>query len=119
MFVSLCLIKPIKSIVKAQFISFAFAGGLLERQLSEITKTTSVTNLHLDKIRTLIIPIPPLNEQDDILSRTEKELKPTNAATARTEREIALLREHRTTWTADVVTGLARGIEPRASRPSN
>jgi type I restriction enzyme, S subunit len=105
MFVSLCLIKPIKSLVNPHFISFAFAGGLLAQQLADTTKTTSVTNLHLDKIRTLILPVPPLEEQSDILVKTREEFAPLDTAIDRLEREIKLLREYRTRLVADVVTG--------------
>lgn len=104
-FVSLCLIKPIKSAIDPYFMAFAFEGGLLERQLSEITKTTSVTNLHLEKIRGLIVPVPPLVEQANILRETRIVVTPVQEAIARTEREIALMQEYRTRLTADVVTG--------------
>ncbi len=116
-FVSLCLIKPIERLVSAHFIAFAFAGGLLEHQLSEITKTTSVTNLHLDKIRTLLIPLPPRDEQDQILKSTNVEVEPVEVAIARTEREIALMQEYRTRLTADLVTGKLDVREAAAKLP--
>jgi len=116
-FVSLCLIKPIKSLVDPRFISFAFAGGLLEQQLADTTKTTSVTNLHLDKIRTLILPLPPLAEQADIFGKTHEELDPIETTISRLEREIDLLREYRTRLVADVVTGKLDVREAAARLP--
>ena len=116
-FVSLCLIKPIKALVNPHFISFAFAGGLLAQQLADTTKTTSVTNLHLDKIRTLILPLPPLNEQSAILVKTREELAPVDIAISRLEREIELLREYRTRLVADVVTGKLDVREAAARLP--
>jgi type I restriction enzyme S subunit len=104
-FVSLCLIKPIKSLVSADFISFAFAGGLLMQQLADNTKTTSVTNLHLDKIRGLLLPLPPLQEQLEILIKTSEHVTPIVRAVGRLQREIELLRESRTRLVADLVTG--------------
>jgi len=104
-FVSLCLLKPIRSLIDPYFLSFAFEGGILERQLNEITKTTSVTNLHLEKIRELIIPIPPLQEQLSIMEAIKKELVPINAARERAHYEISLLREYHVRLIADVVTG--------------
>jgi type I restriction enzyme S subunit len=104
-FVSLCLIKPIKAIVNSHFISFAFAGGLLAQQIADTTKTTSVTNLHLDKIRTLVLPLPPLHEQSEILVKSLEEIAPIDIAISRFEREVELLREYRTRLVADIVTG--------------
>jgi len=53
----------------------------------------------------LRIPLPSVAEQKEILDHLETQLAPTDAAIARPEREIALLREYRTRLTADVVTG--------------
>jgi type I restriction enzyme, S subunit len=116
-FVSLCLIKPIKSLVRPEFISFAFAGGLLVQQLADSTKTTSVTNLHLDKIRGLILPLPPLHEQSEILVKTRVEIAPIELAVSRLGREIDLLREYRTRLVADVVTGKLDVREAAARLP--
>ena len=116
-FVSLCLIKPIKAAIDPYFMAFAFEGGLLERQLSEITKTTSVTNLHLEKIRGLIVPVPPLVEQANILRETRIVVTPVQEAIARTEREIALMQEYRTRLTADLVTGKLDVREAAAKLP--
>lgn len=53
----------------------------------------------------LDLPVVPLGEQKTIAEFIRSELRETEAAITRTEREIALLREYRTTLTAEVVTG--------------
>ena len=51
------------------------------------------------------VPLPPHAEQQAIVRGIEAESAPANAAIARLEREISLLREYRTRLVADVVTG--------------
>lgn len=116
-FVSLCLIKPIKSLIDSYFVSLVFEGGVLKHQLNEITKTTSVTNLHLEKINELIVPVPPLEEQIQILKNVTKDLEAIGIAIEHNYIEIALLREYRTRLIADVVTGKLDVREAAASLP--
>lgn len=49
--------------------------------------------------------VPPLNEQNEIVTYSETATVDLNTAIARTEREIALMQEYRTRLTADLVTG--------------
>lgn len=49
--------------------------------------------------------IPPLNEQNEIVTYSETATVKLNTAITRTEREIALMQEYRTRLTADIVTG--------------
>ena len=49
--------------------------------------------------------VPPLNEQNEIVTYSETATVDLNTAIARTEREIALMQEYRTRLTADIVTG--------------
>jgi type I restriction enzyme S subunit len=52
-----------------------------------------------------ILWFPSLNEQTQILEYLGREMAPFDTAIIRTQREIDLLREYRTTLTAEVVTG--------------
>lgn len=51
------------------------------------------------------IPIPPLSEQQQIVSHIEKETAKLNQAIATIEKEIALVQEYRTALIAEAVTG--------------
>ena len=53
----------------------------------------------------LRLALPPVSEQQLINESISLKTRPLNTATARTEREIALMQEYRTRLTADVVTG--------------
>ena len=62
-------------------------------------------NLSMDDLGNFVCPVPPLDEQQQILEFVMIATKPIADAIARYEREITLLREYRTRLTADVVTG--------------
>jgi type I restriction enzyme S subunit len=79
----------------ASFWPFARSHALVNLQ----------TNLNSTRYGQFQIPVPPPSEQVRIVNQISLESKALNAAIARTETEIALLREYRTTLTADVVTG--------------
>jgi type I restriction enzyme S subunit len=62
-------------------------------------------NINAQVVRSLRVPLPPLAEQDSIRSYLDSSTVTLKTAIARTEREIILMQEYRTTLTADVVTG--------------
>jgi type I restriction enzyme, S subunit len=62
-------------------------------------------NLSMEDLGNFVCPVPPLDEQQQILEFVMIATKPIADAIARYEREITLLREYRTRLTADVVTG--------------
>jgi len=61
--------------------------------------------LYWDQFKRLYHPLPPIQEQRQIVSHIKSETNLLNVAISRTEREIGLLREYRTRLVADVVTG--------------
>lgn len=73
--------------------------------------------LYTDDFYDIKMPVPPVEEQDGIMARLDKDLSGTNTAISRLEREIELLREYRTRLVADVVTGKLDVREAAASLP--
>jgi type I restriction enzyme S subunit len=63
------------------------------------------TNLNSTRYGQFSVPVPPSEEQVQIVEWVGNESSPVSVAVNRTEREIALLREYRTRLIADVVTG--------------
>ena len=82
-----------------------------------IFNRATIQNIGADKYANLIVPIPPIAEQQAILDFIEKDIAPLRAAIARTEREIALMQEYRTRLTADLVTGKLDVREAAAKLP--
>lgn len=66
---------------------------------------TTIKHVYPDELRGLWTCVPPVSEQEQIAASLDSALLGCNAATARLEREIELLREYRTRLVADVVTG--------------
>ena len=65
----------------------------------------------------LLIPVPPLKEQDAILGWVGSETQRLVSAISTAERGIGLLREYRTRLIADVVTGKLDAREAAAHLP--
>jgi len=70
-------------------------------------------NISQDTIKSLRLPIPPISEQQEIVTYIKKETTLIDKTIARTEREIELIQEYRSRLVSDVVTGKldVRGIE--------
>lgn len=58
-FVSLALIKLNKKLLDVSYLNQFFKSNFLDLQLSQRAKQGTVTNLHLEEIRELLIPLPP------------------------------------------------------------
>ena len=74
--------------------------------------------LYTDDFYDIQLPVPPLDEQVEIMSAMTVETAALNTAITRTEREIALIQEYRTRLTADIVTGKLDVREAAAKLPA-
>ena len=108
-FVSLCLLKPVFQDIDSYFLSYIFQGKIIDDQILESSKTTSVTNLHLDKIPNLTIVVPPLSEQQAIANFLDDKLAQIDEHIAKKQRMIELLKEQKTVIINQAVT---KGINP-------
>lgn len=77
LFVSLCLIKPIKDIIENHYLSdYLSSNGL--PQILERGKKMTVTNLHLVEIKQLLIPVPTFKIQSkisEIISKVDSSIQ--------------------------------------------
>jgi type I restriction enzyme S subunit len=73
--------------------------------------------LYTDDFYDIRLPVPPFEEQKEIMSAMTIETAALTTAIARTEREIALMQEYRTRLTADLVTGKLDVREAAAKLP--
>lgn len=106
-FVSLCLIKLRKEI-NPHYFTYFFNSPLVDEQLNFGSSRTSVTNLHLEKIKELLIVLPPINEQDKIIKAIDELTNPIAKAISIKEQEIEKLKEYKTVLIDQVVTGKVR-----------
>jgi type I restriction enzyme S subunit len=62
-YVSVCLIKPDRSLVDSHFLNAAMNTIAVKRQADQRIKGIGVPDLHLDQIREFLIPLPPMGIQ--------------------------------------------------------
>jgi type I restriction enzyme, S subunit len=85
--------------------AYYYLSTLTMRLRDELRQGGTQPNLNIMMVRSIVCPIPPIDEQKNITMFLEDELRIVNETISRAEREIALMREYRTRLVADVVTG--------------
>jgi type I restriction enzyme M protein len=78
-FVSLCLIKPEKELLDPHYLACFLNSDAAYAQATARSKSGTVTNLHLVDIKTMKIPVPPLEVQRSIVAEIEAEQALVNA----------------------------------------
>jgi type I restriction enzyme S subunit len=103
-FVSLCLIR-FRHSIQPKFAEVFFLSSQLQDQIFGLTKQSTVTNLHLDKIVNFWFCVPPIEEQSEILKALDVKLKDIDGLIGNSWEALNLLRERRTTLISAAVTG--------------
>ena len=115
-FVSLCLIKFRTETYSPYFFSYLFQSQVIDQQLRESSKTSTVTNLHLDKIRELFVVRPPIAKQHAIVDFLDRKTGQIDELIRIKEQRIELLQEQRTALINQAVTkGLDPNVEMKTS----
>lgn len=93
--------------VDGRFLSHFLASPLGRRQIAMMARGTSgsMVKISQEHIKDLWIPVPPLNEQHEIVLYLGDEIGRLEAIQASTERTILLLKERRAALIAAAVTG--------------
>ncbi len=103
------VIRPRK--IEADYAGFLFYSELLIGEIISLSTGVSYPAVNSTQIEDIIIPIPPLSEQQSIVEYIETESTRIDAKISRTEKLIELLEEYRTALISEVVTGKVRIIE--------
>ena len=90
---------------------------LLPRQLTFLSNATTIDVIYSSTLANIIVPVPPLDEQQAILKDVSARTTSVTSAEFQTLKELALLREYRTRLIADVVTGKLDVREAAARLP--
>lgn len=88
-----------------------------EDWLKSTASTATIPILDSGIVNRLALALPPVGEQERILSALSNQTRPLSTTISRVEREIGLLREYRTRLVADVVTGKLDVLETAARLP--
>lgn len=104
-FVSLCLIKVRRLAIEPQFLALTLLGTLTTHQLTNGSKSNTVTNLHLDKIKEFVVLVPPRKEQLEITECVEARVDHISATSRKIDEAISRLAEYRSALITNAVTG--------------
>jgi len=107
-----CLIRSHRE--NQRFLNYFLHSGVMKRQLAKVLVGSTFNRINVSEVKSLIVAVPPKNEQDVIAARLDAELEAFRRPIEDAEREINLIREYRTRLIADVVTGKVdvRGLAP-------
>ncbi len=94
-----------KSSLDSQFLLLVLQGRMFAEYMAPIFTGISVPHLSPDQIRGFKLPIPPLEEQLNIVKVVEKETAALSSAMAIFEKEVDLLIEYRGRIIQDAITG--------------
>lgn len=64
---SAAMVRPLLSYVSSEYIAYVLRSSHLQSQMIDKSKSTAQANLFLGEIRSLLIPLPPLEEQQEIV----------------------------------------------------
>ncbi len=110
LFVSLCLIKPLNKL-NSYFLDYVFKSGLIDVQLDAGSKATTVTNLHLEKIREFQIVLPLIQEQNAITHYLDQVTQQIDEALRLKKEQLEQLDTYRKTLIQETVTkGLDKNV---------
>ena len=84
----------------------------MTRELDRLTTGATVKTIGMPEVRTLVTPVPPVEEQKEIIAWVSSEVERIDILTAEAQRAIDLLKERRTALISAAVTGQidVRGI---------
>lgn len=98
-----CCVLADSSILNTKYVFYVMLG--FRQEIVSLSSGGGQPNISQDKIRSLHIPRPPLNEQGPIVNYLGQETEKLDALCAKVESAIEKLKEYRTALIAAAVTG--------------
>ncbi|MBW1668646.1 MAG: restriction endonuclease subunit S [Deltaproteobacteria bacterium] len=80
-------------------------GGIVLLQLQLMSNATTIDVIYSDSLKAVRLPLPPIQEQGEILAWISQETKKLDILLAKVRVSIDLLREYRTALITAAVTG--------------
>jgi type I restriction enzyme, S subunit len=99
------LLRPIPNVIVSRFLAYVLHSGIGKSQFKTAEYGGTKQGLGLDDVRDVLLPFPSYAEQHAIVNQLDHQMESFQAAIARVQHEIDLIREYRTRLIADVVTG--------------
>ncbi|MGA2260771.1 MAG: restriction endonuclease subunit S [Acidobacteriota bacterium] len=115
--VHVAVLKLDKRKITPDFLAAALNSPRCYEQSQLFTRGATNQDLGLGRMKDIVLPIPPLQEQEAIMAFVKTATLSLREMIDRAQREIALIREYRTRLIADVVTGRLDVREAAARLP--
>ncbi len=97
--------RPKVDLVNPEYLILLLSVKGIGEALSLMSVGSTMENLNSEILGNLLIPLPPLAEQGELVSYISKAVEQASYSIEVTKREIELIKEFRTTLISDVVTG--------------
>ncbi len=101
----LAILRPNASELSGEFLLRCLQDRLIATQFHIAANGITRYGLSQGTIKSCLIPVPPLEEQGQLVTHLIEATRDLTLATSKTQAEIDLIREYRTHLVADVVTG--------------
>jgi type I restriction enzyme S subunit len=88
-----------------QFLFWSFNSDYCQKSIRIVAKGTTFLEITLDALRRIPLAVPPVAEQDAIVSFLDEEISKLDTLTTEAQRAIDLLQERRTALISAAVTG--------------
>jgi type I restriction enzyme S subunit len=102
---SLIIIRPDRELLNAQFLHRLCQSRPIALQVDSFVKGAGLPRLSIQNLRRVMVCVPPLNEQEEIVKFLENKLGGYDGLILEAERAIGLLYERRTALISAAVTG--------------
>jgi len=102
------IFRPFENIFFGRFLGYTCDSVHSQQQKSSMYRGTTIKHIYPDELKNIIIPLPPLAEQQAIAAFLDRECTRIDALIERAEQAIVLLRERRSALIAAAVTGQIR-----------
>jgi type I restriction enzyme S subunit len=104
-FVSVALLKPVHSRLDPWFLRFAVESSVVFQQFKAGEQGSGLKHIHLVDLRNVVILLPPLKEQREIVRVLHVRLGNLKSLCNEAERAITILQERRSALISAAVTG--------------
>lgn len=99
------LVRLLPELTEPRWAAYCLLSPIGKHQINLAMNGGTKVGLTLDDVRSVEIPLPPIEEQREATAHLDQSLQDVERLTAKVVREIDLIREYRTRLIADVVTG--------------
>ena len=107
-------IEPNEDKLLPRFLLYQLYSDLIKNYITLASAGSTVTHLRVGQVFSLPVLLPPIEEQNRIVEYIDVKMAEINTAIERTQSEIELIEEYRTTLIAHTVTGK---IDVRLNNP--